>query len=313
LQRRDWKGRAVGQQQEFVGLCPLHEETHPSFYVNARKNLFYCHGCGRGGDLIRLVEMSMQLSFGQSVAYLEQMVTGSDAELLEQTAAFYRRQLRRWPQGRQYLQRRGLYDIGLIDELEIGYAPGGVLRRHLTGLGYPFDMLLRAGLIDDQGRDAFYQRVIFPCRQQGRVRNLYGRSVGEAFPHRLLPCPTGGLYRWESVRHNPAVIVVEGLFDLALLWQAGFRHTTCSLGAHLTATQWTQLCDRPGRSVYLVFDEDENRAGQKAARRLAQRLACAGVTVHIVSLPPGHDPNSFLAAGATAADFSACLQRAHTL
>src|SRR5215472_10679402 len=70
LNRHDWKSHQVGTGPEFVGLCPLQEESHASFYVNAQKNLFYCHGCGRGGDLIRLVELSRHLSFRQSVAYL---------------------------------------------------------------------------------------------------------------------------------------------------------------------------------------------------------------------------------------------------
>jgi DNA primase len=67
LQRRNWRPRRAKAQAEFVGLCPLHQETHPSFYVNARKNVFYCHGCGRGGDLIRFVELSLHLSFQQSI------------------------------------------------------------------------------------------------------------------------------------------------------------------------------------------------------------------------------------------------------
>jgi DNA primase len=67
LQRRRWRARRAGQEQEFVGLCPFHRETKPSFYVNARKNLFYCHGCGRGGDLIRWIELSLGLSFRESV------------------------------------------------------------------------------------------------------------------------------------------------------------------------------------------------------------------------------------------------------
>ena len=70
LQRHHWTGRPVGNGSEFVGLCPLHEENHPSFYVNPHKNLFYCHGCGRGGDLIRFVELSLHLSFPQSISYL---------------------------------------------------------------------------------------------------------------------------------------------------------------------------------------------------------------------------------------------------
>jgi len=67
LQRHDWSGRRAGTRQEFVGLCPLHQETRPSFYVNVRKNLFYCHGCERGGDLIRFVEFFHDLSFHQRV------------------------------------------------------------------------------------------------------------------------------------------------------------------------------------------------------------------------------------------------------
>ena len=69
LQRHHWTGHHAGARSEFVGLCPLHEETHPSFYVNPRKNLFFCQGCGRGGDLIRFIELSQHLSFRQSVAY----------------------------------------------------------------------------------------------------------------------------------------------------------------------------------------------------------------------------------------------------
>jgi DNA primase len=74
LQRHHWTGHPVGTGSEFVGLCPLHEETHPSFYVNPHKNLFYCHGCGRGGDLIRFVELSLHLSFRQTISYLREQL-----------------------------------------------------------------------------------------------------------------------------------------------------------------------------------------------------------------------------------------------
>ena len=173
------------------------------------------------------------------------------------------------------------------------------------------DLLLDTGLINQQGADTFCRRVIFPCREDGQIVNLYGRSIGAAFPHRLLPRSKGGLFAWASVRHFPAVILVEGLFDLAVLWQAGFRNTTCALGAHLTPAQFDQLCDRPGRSLYLVLDQDENQAGQQAAQQLAVGLEKAGVPTRIVLLPPGHDPNSYFLAGATAADFAARLQGAH--
>lgn len=311
LRRSKWTSRCAGAPAEFVGLCPLHRETRPSFYVNAHKNLFYCHGCGCGGDLIRFVELSQGLSFRQSVAYLQQLIPPADhGGALENAVAFYQLQLHRYAsEAVQYLEQRGLRDPALIEELGIGYAPGGSLLRHLARLGYPLDVLLQTGLINSRGHDAFCRRVIFPCRRQNRIVNLYGRSIGAAFPHRLLPRPKGGLFAWESVRQFSTVILVEGLFDLAVLWQAGFRNTTCAIGTHLTPAEMAQLSDSPGRSVYIVFDQDENQAGQQSARRLSRLLETAGVGAHIVQLPLGQDPNSYFVAGATAADFAACLQQ----
>jgi DNA primase len=313
-QRHNWTARRVGARAEFVGLCPLHPESRPSFYVNTHKNVFYCHGCARGGDLIRFVELSLHLSFRESLTYLKRDIAlAADHELLQKTAAFYQIQLHRHPEAAEYLRQRGLHDPELIEELGVGYAPGGNLRRHLADLGYSFDLLLRTGLINDQGRDAFCRRVIFPCCQQGRVVNLYGRSIGAAFPHRVLPRAKGGLFVWESVGAFSTVILVEGLFDLAVLWQSGFRNTTCAIGTHLAPAHLSQLCDQPGRCVYVAFDQDSNQAGQKASHLLAQRLNSAGLKARIVPLPPGHDPNSYFVAGATAADFLACLRQAQPL
>lgn len=311
LQQRHWTARSTARHQEFVGLCPLHRDTRPSFYVNASKNLFYCHSCGCGGDLIRFVELSEHLSFRQSLAFLQrQIARADDRGVMEQATAFYQLQLHRHPEAVEYLAQRGLRDPALIEQLDIGYAPGGNLRRHLAAQGYPLDLLLDIGLINQQGRDAFCQRVIFPCRQHGQIVNLYGRSIGAAFPHRLLPRPKGGLFAWESVSCFSTVILVEGLFDLAVLWQAGFRNATCAIGTHLTPVQMTQLSDRRDRSVYIVFDQDENHAGQQASLQLAHSLQSAGVAARIVHLPPGHDPNSYFLGGATVADFTARLQGA---
>lgn len=314
LRRHNWSLHQVGSQQEFVGLCPLHAETRPSFYVNAAKNLFFCHGCGRGGDLIRFAQLYFDLPFPQAVARLRQELAPGPAfesEILEQALAFYQPQLPRYGEALQYLHQRGLHDSGLIERLGIGYAPGGNLRRHLTALGYPFESLRELGLIDYQGRDSFYRRVVFPCRERGRLRNLYGRSLDSGPAHRFLARPKGDLYAWETASAFPSVILVEGLFDLAVLWQAGFLNTTCALGTRLTAAQFGQLCDRRDRQVFLVFDADANQAGQQAACALAQRLRRAGLTVGIVELPEGHDPNSYFTAGATAADFASCLEQAH--
>jgi len=312
LQRHHWRGHRVDAGPEFAGLCPLHEDTHPSFYVNARKNLFYCHGCGRGGDLIRFVELSRYLSFRESVAYLQEELAPA-AQLLAHTAAFYQLELHRYPQGVQYLVERGVHDAPLIEELGIGYAHGGNLRPHLRALGYSLEQLLEAGLLGPQGADTFCRRVIFPCRQQDHIVNLYGRSIGKAFPHRLLPRSKGGLFAWESVRQFRHVILVEGLFDLAVLWQAGYRNTTCAIGTHLTPAQLAQLRENPDRCVCIAFDQDQNQAGQNAANALLHCLDQARLHVRLVDLPPGQDPNSYFTHGATPKDFAHLLEEAASL
>jgi len=312
LRQQNWIARPAGHGPEFVGLCPLHLETRPSFYVNARKNLFYCHGCGQGGDLIRFVELSQHLSFQQSLAFLERLSPPSSdpAAVLEQAAAFYQQQLGRYPEAVRYLQQRGLCDPVLIEELQIGYAPGGSLRRHLLARGYSFHLLRRIGLLNVQGHDAFYRRVVFPCRQDRRVVNLYGRSiVASAPPHRFLPGSKGGLYAWEQVRQSPEVILVEGLFDYAVLWQAGFHHVTSALGIHLNPYQFQQLCDGP-RTVYLTFDVDANGSGQQASQELAHRLRAQGIATRLVVLPQGHDPNSFFVQGGDPCQFQSLLEAA---
>lgn len=310
LRLRHWTARPVGTQQEFVGLCPLHAETHPSFYVNAAKDVFYCHGCGRGGDLIRFVELSLNLSFREALVHLKQQLSmpepGED-EALRETVGFYQQQFARHSEALDYLHNRGVHDRGLIEQLSIGYAPGGMLRRHLIRLGYPVDLLVRLGLIYN-GKDAFYRRVVFPCFAGSRPINLYGRSIDGAAPHRFLPGSKGGLFAWGAVGGHPDVILVEGVFDLAVLWQAGFVHTTCSFGVRLTETQISQLSDRRDRTVFIAFDSDP--AGQKAACALGRRLQQAGLNARIVDLPPGKDPNSYFAEGAWPTEFDRRLREA---
>jgi DNA primase len=308
LRQHNWAGHPASRS-EFVGLCPLHEETRPSFYVNTQKNVFYCHGCGQGGDLIRFVQLSRHLSFRQSLACLDPQTTAeaSSIAVLEQAAAFYQQQLDHYPEAMRYLSQRGLHDPALIRELDIGYAPGGNLRRHLTAQGYSFDLLRQVGLLNTQGSDAFYQRIAFPLRQNEQIVNLYGRSIGAAFAHRFLPGTKGGLYAWEKVRHCPEVILVEGLFDYAVLRQAGFHNVACSLGIHLNADQFQELCAGP-RTVYLTFDVDDNQSGQQAAEQLARRLGAQGIAARRVLLPRGHDPNSFFVQGGDARQFQSLLE-----
>lgn len=169
LRSRHWLARRAGHPPEFVGLCPFHQESKPSFYVNATKNLFYCHGCGRGGDLIRFLQLSLGLSFRQSVEHLKRelgQVANPSAELLEQTSAFYQCQLQRHAEAAHYLAQRGLRDPDLILELRIGYAPGGNLLRHLASLGYPLDLLWQTGLIHPEVKTRFAGASSSPVRSK---------------------------------------------------------------------------------------------------------------------------------------------------
>ena len=314
LQRHNWRPCRAGTRQEFVGLCPLHQETSPSFYVNAAKNLFYCHGCGRGGDLIRFVQLFLDLPFRQTVAHLKQELTPAPAsQLLEQTAAFYQFQLHRHPEATRYLEHRGLHNPALIEELGIGYAPGGNLRRHLAGSGL-FVRSAAGGRLDQQPRA---RRLLPTGHLPVPTRRPDRQSLRPQYRRRVSPPVAAALQRWLvclGVRQQFLhVILVEGLFDLAVLWQAGFRNTTCAIGTQLTPAQWAQLADQPGRSVHLVFDQDDNQAGQRASHQLALRLQDAGIRAYIVQLPHGHDPNSYFVAGASAADFTDYLEQAQQL
>jgi DNA primase len=187
--------------------------------------------------------------------------------LLGDVVKFYQVQLHRHPEAVAYLEQRGLHRPELIEELRIGYAPGRCLRAWLMSLGYPLRYLQQAGVVTLEGFDTFTHRIVFPLDG-----NLYGRSIGKAAPHQFLPGGKGGLYGWEKVRACAEIILVEGLFDLAVLWQAGFLNVTSSMGIYLNATQIHQLCDGAARVVYLAFDSDRNGSGQQAARQIAQRL-----------------------------------------
>jgi len=117
------------------------------------------------------------------------------------------------------------------------------------------------------------------------------------------------LYSWAQAQSYSEVILVEGLFDYAVLWQAGFHNVTCSLGTHLNARQFRQLCDGP-RTVYLTLDADSNGSGQLAAESLSRDLRERGITTYRVSLPEGHDPNSFFVQGGDAHQFQSLLEAA---
>jgi DNA primase len=303
LESHDWKPVRRMTDGRLLGLCPLHRDYKPSFLVDPSKSLFYCYGCGRGGDVIRFVELYYGVRFSQAMALLR--ASFACGSLLKDVTNFYQLMLHRHPEATRYLQQRGIYKSEVIDDLEIGYAPGLCLRQWLMTLGYSLRELQRAGLVNAIGHDTFNHRIVFPLET-----NLYGRSIGHAAPHRFLPSPKGGLYRWHQVQHCPDVILVEGMFDLAALWQAGLRNVTCSLGNHLNTLQLRQLCDDTTRTVYLAFDSDANGSGQSAARQVSDCLSQQQVTAKLVNLPEGQDPNSFFVHGGNAGQFRRLLEQA---
>jgi DNA primase len=306
VEGQDWRPVRHIPRGRLMGLCPLHADRRPSFLLDPGKNLFYCYGCGRGGDVIRFAELYHGVPFGEAIALLRRW-SGVDS-LVRDVIQFYQVQFHRHPEAAAYLAQRGVRQPELIEQMRIGYAPGRCLRAWLMSMGYALRDLQQAGVVTLEGFDAFARRIVFPLDS-----NRYGRSIGKAHPHRFLPGGKGGLYGWEKVHHCRQIVLVEGLFDWAVLWQAGFRNVTCSLGTSLNATQIHQLCDGAARTVYLAFDSDRNGSGQRAARQLAQRLWTHQVEAFPVELPDGHDPNSFfLHGGGDAHQFQALLERARS-
>jgi DNA primase len=224
--------------------------------------------------------------------------------LLEEVARFYRIHLSRHREAVSYLQQRGLNSPEVLDHMRIGYAPGRCLRAWLNQLGYATQTLHQAGLVNADGNDTYARRIVFPLEG-----NLYGRSIGDAAPHRFLPGGKGGLYAWPRVHQCDEIILVEGLFDYAVLWQAGFHNVSCLLGNHPNARQLQQLCDGP-RAIYIAFDSDVNGSGQSAAQSMARRLRAQGACALQILLPDGHDPNSFFVQGGSAQQFRRLLEAA---
>jgi len=299
LQAQEWRPQRPLSRGRWMGLCPLHPDSKPSFLVDPRHDLFYCYGCGRGGDILRFVELYHQLTFVEALASL--LRWSGQLPLLRAAADFYHIQLHRHHGALDYLYQRGIRALEVIEHMHLGYAPGACLRRAMLQAGYPLSSLPQTGLVNSAGYDSFRRRIVVPLES-----NLYGRSISPAAPpHRFLPGSKGGLYLWEHGRQCDEVILVEGLLDYAVVWQAGFRNVTCAMGTQLNAHQLRQLCSGP-RAVTIVFDADANGSGGCAA----QHLAGYGIAVRIVTLPDHHDPNSFFVAGGNARQFRTLLESA---
>jgi DNA primase len=307
----------------WTGLCPFHDERTPSFSVNPQDKLFYCFGCGKGGDLITFVRETEQLDFAQAVEWLaeryrvtleyEESSPERDAErsrrerllmLLEQATRFYERCLWESSAGeaaREYLRGRGLGE-DICREYRLGLAPGGAtVAPKARGKGFTAAELAAAGLVNRRGNDYFSGRLLFPLADaRGRVRGFQARKLREDDPLRAkyVNSPEGELFRKgdllygldrarAAIAKQERAIVVEGNPDVLALRQTGLEPVVASMGTALTERQLKEL-SRLTHKLFLAFDGDA--AGEAATLRGMELAAGQGFDVRVVALPPGLDP-----------------------
>jgi DNA primase len=314
------------------GLCPFHDERTPSFGINPAEKLFYCFGCGEGGDAFKFVQLTEGVDFKGSLEYLadrygvELELVEEDAasaerrrererllELLERTAAFYVRYL--WDSGeaapaRAYLAGRGLEE-GALREFRVGYAPSAWDKVLVASRrsGFSDRELMEAGLATRgrEGRtyDRFRRRIMFPlCDARGRVLGFGARAMGVDQKPKYLNSSDNAVYHkgrhlfGSDIARAPAakagtVVVAEGYTDVIAMHQAGLRHTVGLMGTALTEEQVGELA-RMAPTVLLALDADA--AGQEAMLRAARVAARRKLALRVVALPPGSDPADLVAA-----------------
>lgn len=313
-----------------LGLCPFHGEKTPSFNVNSAKQIFHCFGCGVGGDVFSFLIRMEGLAFPEAVRKLGERVgirieeeTVSPAELRrreererlarinEVACDYYHQILLDEPEGapgRQYLRQRG-YDGETARTFRLGFAPErwDGLVEHLTRKGFDAKEARELGLIrpGKEGRgdyDLFRNRLLFPIIDLGgKVAAFGGRVLDDRLP-KYLNSPESPLYHKgrmlyglaqgrEAMRKNDTAIVVEGYFDHLALHRAGFANAAATCGTALTE-EHGRLLQRYAKKVLLLFDQD--RAGRKATFRAMEVLLPLGLSVAVVPLDAGDDPDSFL-------------------
>lgn len=312
----------------YFGLCPFHNEKSPSFSVTPGKQMYYCFGCGAGGNVITFIQQYENASFPEAVKMLADRagIKLPEAEYSEEArrrgnrltkllavnkeaAKYFYFQLRA-PQGRQglaYLKKRELSDE-TIHKFGLGYAnkTSDDLSRYLKEKGFSEDVIQEAGLAAFDERfglhDKFWNRVIFPIQDSNhRVIGFGGRVMGDGTPKYLNSQETPvfdksrnlyGLNFARSSRKNQ-FILCEGYMDVITMHQAGFTQAVASLGTAFTGGQ-ASLLKRYAEEVLLAYDSDG--AGVKAALRAIGILREAGLTGRVISFAPYKDPDEFIKA-----------------
>ena len=313
----------------YKGLCPFHGEKTPSFHVNRDKGFFHCFGCGVGGDVFKFLELHEKIGFADAVKLLaqrfgvtlpemeesdEQRANAAERETLlkvhESAAAWFRQQLasNAGARIRRQIESRGITDA-TSEALALGYAPNGrtALKDALLKEGYSQAALLRAGLIvqreDGSIVDRFRNRLMIPIsRDTGSVIAFGGRAVDSDQQPKYLNSPETPIYSKgrtlyglnlskNAIRQRKFAVLVEGYFDFAQVYQAGFQGVVASCGTALTPQQAQQL-RRFTNKVVLSFDPDD--AGQGAAAKSCEMLVAEGFAVNVAVLPAGDDPDTFV-------------------
>jgi DNA primase len=324
--------------RSLTGLCPFHQERSPSFHVDAGKGLYYCFGCGAGGDVFKFVMGVHGLEFTDAVHFLadrygiQRPTRGPNreveaAETRQRDRIFKALQLaHEWfvskltgPEGegaRRYLTGRG-YDADDIHSLGLGFSTNtwdGLLR-HLVGQhGFQPQELNEAGLVvpGQEGRgyyDRFRGRVIFPIRDSsGRLISFAGRSIDGSDPKYIngseTPVYDKGktLYRLHdasaAMRKQGRAVVVEGYFDAISLARAGIGEAVAVCGTALGQAH-ARLLRRWAPQVVLFLDTDD--AGRRAVHRALPVLLAEGLAVRIATTPGGKDPDDLARQGGAAA------------
>ncbi|MCI9423890.1 DNA primase [Lachnospiraceae bacterium WCA-9-b2] len=310
----------------YFGLCPFHNEKSPSFSVSRPKQMYYCFGCGAGGNVFTFLMEYENYSFVEALKYLADRAgvdlpeqeyskeakerADTKAILLEinkLAAQYYYVQLKN-EQGAHalaYLKNRELSD-DTIRAFGLGYSNkySNDLYQYLRSKGYQSEMLLKAGLVSMDERqgvyDKFWNRVMFPIMDaNSRVIGFGGRVMGDGKPKYLNSPETiifdksrnlYGLNRARSTK-KPYFLLCEGYMDVISLHQAGFTNAVASLGTALTAGH-ASLIKRYVQEVYLTYDSDE--AGTKAALRAVPILKDVGITARIIRMEPYKDPDEFI-------------------
>ena len=312
----------------YFGLCPFHNEKTGSFSVSPHKQMYYCFGCGAGGNVFTFLMQYENFTFGEAMQTLadkvgvelpKQEMTAAQkkeadkrARLLEinKEAAKYFYTLLRNPRGEKaytYFKNRQLSD-GTMQKFGLGYSDqySDDLYRYLRSKGYEDAILKESGLITyDEvrgGHDKFWNRAMFPIMDvHNHVIGFGGRVMGDGEPKYLNSPETKifdksrNLYGLNIARstRKEYLLLCEGYMDVISLHQAGFDNAVASLGTALTSGH-ANLLKRYTKEVYLTYDSDG--AGVKAALRAIPILKEVGIVTKIINMQPYKDPDEFIKA-----------------